>query len=61
MAGVWVAFNHDGSACVVFAEELHAYRYAASYHMSVQFVPWGHDAINGKAEVEPGSPVFGGA
>lgn len=40
-AGVWVAYNGDGSACVPFAEEIEAYRYAAPMNMSVRFVPFG--------------------
>lgn len=40
-AGVWMAYNGDGSACVPFAEEIEAYRHAAPMNMSVRFVPFG--------------------
>jgi hypothetical protein len=46
--GVWAAFNYDGSACVVFATELEALRYAMPYSMPVHYVPFGNDAISGK-------------
>ncbi len=39
--GVWVAFNHDGSAFVVFPTEIQAYRYASGLHMSVKFARFG--------------------
>lgn len=45
--GAWAAFSYDGSACVLFATELEALRYALPYHMNVHYVPFGHDAISG--------------
>lgn len=40
-AGVWVAYYLDKSACVPFATELDALRFAVDRSMSVRFVRFG--------------------
>lgn len=49
--GVWVAYYYDGSAVVMFANEIDCLRWAVNKQMAVKFIPF--DADTGAAEFRP--------